>query len=173
MHPQSHHPGSTTAHSPMQAAVAEAVRRATTTRGHQSWRVRDVIRGKLWPCTTLEAVIDERIAGGADERDVMAIAYELVRQTRAKLVARQPSALSIAQAYEIEEREQGRAGVAQVRALGSRCAASLKDAWSALVGHRVALDTAIEATEREMVRHESDDAARHALRHTAITRLTS
>ena len=158
--------------SPMQSAIAEAIRQAQTTGGRQSWRVRDIVSGKIEPCATLEMVIDERIAYGAEDRDVMAIGYEFLRQVRAKLAARKPIPVAdIVRAYEMEELEQGTSTAAQMRALGNRGIASLRAAWQGLTGHREALDTAILATEIEIDRHERNEEQHQALRQMAITRL--
>lgn len=150
----------------MQMAIAAAVRQAapaTQQAGkRQSWRVQGVITGTQPACPTLEAVIDERIAAGADAESVMEIAYVIVANTRAKLITARPEyaemCANIEEAFIREQAAQGSADVSQMKVLRGKCAAGLREAWRRLVRHRDALDIAIVSVERATAEREREHA---------------
>ena len=148
--------------SDMQRAIAAAVRKASpdVPAHRQSWRVRGVINGSQPACPTLEAVIDERIAAGASEDDVMAIAHTVTEHTRQKLIAARPAYAAMIRDLDVailyETQVQGPADVVQVESFRSRCMTTLKALLSRTRAHRDAQDLVIVAAEREIAERERE-----------------
>jgi hypothetical protein len=146
--------------SAMQREIAAAVRAASPDAPHtrQSWRVKAVIAGDQPSCPTLEMVIDERIAAGASEDDVMEIAHVIARHTRQKLMDARPGYAALVRdldaAMKYETQLQGPQDVATVESFGRRCVNSLRQLLARTTQHRDAADLVIVAAQREIAERE-------------------
>lgn len=146
----------------MQREIANAVRHAyaNAPRYRQSDRVKGVIANDRPSCPVLEAVIDERIAAGADADAVLEIGHVVLRHIREKLIAERPEYAAMVRELDLamvnETAAQGPQDVATVESLGAKCLAKLKNLLSRSTQHRNALDLVIVATEREIAERDRD-----------------
>jgi hypothetical protein len=144
----------------MQRDLAVAIREATPdiSTVRQSWRVQAVIAGKQPVCPTLEAAINERIAAGASEEDVMEIAHVVVRHTRQKLIDARPAYAAMVRSLDsavlYETQVQGPQDVATVETLAKRCINSLKHLLARTTQQREASEIVIVATQAEIAERE-------------------
>lgn len=124
----------------------------------QDWRVKDVCRGNLDPCLTMERALDDLIArAGCREQaeEVLALPWILDGHLRERIEARFGGAalvVPIGVAFERSTREvRGPAQASRLRALAERTAGALHECRAWLLRERAALETEIAAADAELV----------------------